>query len=446
MFKLSLPVVIVLLAACPGAGAADEFTLDLSQVLDRMRPYQGESEKGVACDTMTGKVLCGYQGWFTTPGDGSGKGWSHYPRKGAFRPGSCSIDLWPDVSELDEDEKYDTSFRDADGKAMPVFSSHNQKTVLRHFRWMKEHGIDGVFVQRFAVELTAAKDLYHRNVVLNHCREGANRHGRTYAVMYDLTGLGAGQMQTVIDDWKALVERMKLGRDKNDRAYLRHGGKPVVAVWGVGFSDGRRYTLEECAQLVDFLKNDKTCGGCTVMLGIPTSWRTLDGDAVPDKALHELLQKADVLSPWTVGRYDSPRAAARFAEERWKPDLEWCRKHEKDYLPVVFPGFSWHNMNPDKPLNQIPRLKGEFLWSQYFAAKKAGATMIYQAMFDEMDEGTAIFKCSNRPPAGESKFVTEEDVPTDHYLWLTGMGGRVLRGETPATERIPTRERKPAKD
>ncbi len=442
MFRLRWLAILAVLSGCPVLAADQEFRLDSDGVLNRMKPYRGESAPGVACDRMTGKVLCGYQGWFTAPGDGSGKGWSHYPRKGEFRPGACSIDLWPDVSELDEDEKYATPFRDADGKVAPVFSSHQRKTVLRHFRWMKEHGIDGVFVQRFAVELNGLKDLHHRNVVLEHCREGANRNGRTYAVMYDLTGLPAGQVQTVIDDWKLLVDRMQLGRDRNDPAYLHHGGKPVVAVWGVGFNDGRKYTLEECTRLVDFLKNDRKYGNNTVLLGIPSGWRTLDGDAVADKSLHELLRQADVLSPWTVGRYGSPQAAARHAEERWKPDLDWCRAHGKEYLPVVFPGFSWHNMNPDKPLNQIPRLRGEFLWSQFVAAKRAGADMIYLAMFDEMDEGTAIFKCSNRPPVGESKFVVEDDLPSDHYLWLTGQGGRILRGEMPATEGLPPRERK----
>jgi hypothetical protein len=434
----------VLVLACNWSLAgAEEFRLSRQEVIDHMKPYQGEKSQGVTCGTMTGKVLCGYQGWFTAPGDGSGKGWSHYPREGAFRPSSCSIDLWPDMSELDEDEKYATPFRDADGNVAPVFSSHNRKTVLRHFRWMQEYGIDGVFVQRFAVEVTAARELNHRNLVLEHCREGANRHGRTYAVMYDLTGLAGGQMQTVIDDWKLLIDRMKLGRDPNDPTYLHHGGKPVVAVWGVGFSDGRKYTLKECDRLVDFLKNDKHYGNNTVLLGIPTGWRTLDGDAVADRSLHDLLRKADVLSPWSVGRYNSPREAARFAEERWKPDLEWCRKERKEYLPVVFPGFSWHNLNPDQPLNQIPRLKGEFLWSQFVAARKAGAAMLYQAMFDEMDEGTAIFKCSARPPIGASKFVTEDDVPSDHYLWLAGMGGRMLRGTVPVIERLPQRDARP---
>ena len=106
---------------------------------------------------------------------------------------------------------------------------------------------------------------------------------------------------------------------------------------------------------------------------------------------------------------------------------------------MVFPGFSWHNSHPAAPLNQIPRQQGRFLWKQYVEAKQAGATMVYQAMFDEMDEGTAIFKCSNDPPVGDSRFVTLEGLPSDHYLWLTGMGGKLLRGEVRATEEPPQR-------
>ncbi len=48
-------------------------------------------------------------------------------------------------------------------------------------------------------------------------------------------------MGKVIDDWKLLLEKMTITKDP---AYLHHNGKPVVAVWGFGFSDGRKYTLE----------------------------------------------------------------------------------------------------------------------------------------------------------------------------------------------------------
>jgi len=428
------PILALLPGIAAGAGLSRE------EAVARMQPYRGEAFRGVDPSTLTGKVMCGYQGWFNAPEDGSGRGWVHYGKHGRFEPGRCTIDLWPDVAELDDDEKFATPFRHADGQAACVFSSHCRKTVLRHFQWMKEHGIDGAMVQRFGVSTVHPDSLHHCNTVLAHCREGANRHGRAYAVMYDLSGLREGQVQQVIDDWKLLVDRMQISRDRADRAYLHHRGKPVVAVWGIGFNDGRAYRLEECERLVRFLKDDDRYGGSTVMVGVPTGWRTLDRDSVPDRRLHDVLLQADIISPWTVGRYHSPETAARHARERWKPDLQWCLDRSKDYLPVVFPGFSWHNMRPEAPLDQIPRLKGRFLWTQYVEAKRVGATMIYQAMFDEMDEGTAIFKCTNAPPVGASRFVTYEGLPSDHYLWLTGMGGRLIRGEIDPADEMPPRD------
>jgi hypothetical protein len=433
----------LLILACPLPVLAEDAEPTRDVVIAALRPYSGTAVSGVDCSTLTGKVMCGYQGWFTTPGDGSGRGWRHYPSRGQFKPGSCGIDLWPDMSELDEDEKYPTPFRDKEGRVATVFSSHQRKTVIRHFRWMQQYGIDGAFVQRFAVETIDLKDLRHCNTVLAHCREGANRHGRCYAVMYDLSLLPRGGVQRVIEDWKLLVDRMRIGRDAKDAAYLRHKGKPVVAVWGVGFNDGRKYTLAECEQLVDFLQSDRQHGGCTVLLGVPTGWRTLDGDGVNDPSLHRVIGKGDIISPWTVGRYRSLQGVTDHAQKRWRHDLAWCRARGKDYLPVVFPGFSWHNQHPDAPFDEIPRLQGRFLWKQYVEAKQAGVTMIYQAMFDEMDEGTAIFKCGGDPPVGASRFLSLEGLPSDHYLWLTGMGARLLRGEIKATEAPPRRDRPP---
>lgn len=263
---------------------AAEPALTLSQVVAEMKPYEGPISTAAAPTTLNGKVMAGYQGWFTTPDDGSGQRWKHYSRKGEFRPGWCNIDLWPDTSELDDDEKVATPFLHADGRTAYVFSSHNKKTVLRHFDWMQTYGIDGAFVQRFAVSTSSPLDLRHCNTVLSHCREGANCSGRGYAVMYDLSGLRAGGCEQVIQDWKRLVDAMRLGRDERDHAYLRHNGKPVVAVWGIGFNDRRLYTLAECDRLIEFLKNDPQYGGNTVLLGIPTGWRTLDRDSIPDSA------------------------------------------------------------------------------------------------------------------------------------------------------------------
>jgi len=393
-----------------------------------LAPYHGPVVKGVDTKTLTGKVMCGYQGWFGAPGDGhSQPEWRHWTKHpGPLTDGNAKVDLWPDVSELDASQRITTGFKMADGSPAQVFSSFSKPTVLKHFQWMQDYGIDGVFVQRFANGLKDPASLEHCNTVLANCREGANLRGRTYAVMYDLSGLPAGHIDDVINDWRALRKEMAITEDP---AYLNHRGKPVVAVWGIGFNDGRAYTLAECRRLVEFLKNDPAAGGCTVMLGVPTNWRELKSDAVSDPALLDLLAMADILSPWTVGRYTNPTGAARYAENTLKPDLAWCRQRGIDCLPVVFPGFSWRNMN-NGPSDQIPRLRGQFLWSQFCEAKRANVSMVYVAMFDEVDEGTAIFKCANEAPVGQqSKFVTYEGLPGDFYLKLVGKGSKLIRGE-----------------
>lgn len=370
--------------------------------------------------TLDGKVLCGYQGWFNAEGDGAERGWTHWTKgRGLPTADNIKVDLWPDISELTAAERFATGLRFPDGRVAEVFSSFKRETVLRHFRWMRDYGIDGAFIQRFAVGLRDPRSLRHNNTVLGHCRDGAREAGRCYAVMYDLSGLRAGRMGEVIEDWRQLSVT-------NDTAYLRYRGKPLVTVWGVGFNDNRNYTLAECRQLVESLKRD----GCAVMLGVPTRWRERKADAVNDPALHDIIRLADVVSPWTVGRYADVQNHAKHVLPQ---DIAWCRERGLDYLPVVFPGFSWHNMHGG-PLDQIPRRRGAFLWSQFAAVKRAGMTSAYVAMFDEVDEGTAIFKCAPQPPVG---FVGFDDLPSDYYLRLTGFGAKLLRGEIPLTEQPP---------
>lgn len=397
------------------------------------------STRTVNRDSLTGKVMVGYQGWFNCDGDGSNLGWTHWARDRRRRPspGNVTVDLWPDVSEFDPDERYATGFRHANGKVAEVFSSANRKTVLRHFNWMRDYSIDGAFVQRFVNELRRTEHRRNRDSVLDHVRNATKQTGRVYAVMYDLSGLPAGGVKRVIEDWKTLRTEKRVTADKT---YLRHDGKPLVAVWGIGFNDRskpRNYTLAECRDLVIRLRN----GGCAVMLGVPTGWRELNRDSVSDSKLHGILKLADIISPWTPGRYANPKDVSRHAAEYWKPDGKWCAARQLDYMPVVFPGFSWHNLKGEK-LGAIPRLKGQFFWSQMVAAKRSGARMIYVAMFDEVDEGTAIFKCTDNPPVGKGvSFLSNDGLPSDHYLWLTGQGGRLLRGELPMTERLPGRSK-----
>lgn len=353
-------------------------------------------------------------------------------------PGRATVDLWPDVSDLAPGERFDTGFLHPDGRPAQVFSSLHPATVMRHFAWMREYGIDGVFVQRFANGLRNPRVNTFNDAVLANCRAGARQQERVYAVMYDLSGLPAGGVGAVAADWRDLRDR---GGVATDPGYLHQDGRPLVAVWGVGFSDRRDYGLAECHALIVALKRE----GVAVMLGVPTYWREGSRDTIPDPARLETFALADVICPWTVGRYRDDASLATYAKDVLAGDLTWCRERNITFLPVAFPGFSWKNLKGD-PSVSIPRRGGRFLWSQFAAYRSAGLEAAYVAMFDEVDEGTAIFKCVNDPPAaGESRFIDFEGLPSDHYLWLTGQGQRLLRGELPVTAEPPGRSPQPTK-
>ena len=127
--------------------------------------------------------------------------------------------------------------------------------------------------------------------------------------------------------------------------------------------------------------------------------------------------------PWAVGRY----SIKSYSQNNVLQDIKWTESNGVDYVPLVFPGFTWGNLRKDPGLyNQIPRKKGDFLWKQIAGAKSGGAESLYVAMFDEIDEGTAIFKCTNNPPVGASNFLTYEGLPSDHYLHLCGLINRYI--------------------
>jgi len=272
--------------------------------------------------------------------------------------------------------------------------------------------------------------------VFDNCYIASEKHDRLISVMYDLSGSKREVVENAKTDWKLLVDRYGIN-DPHKKNVLTLKGKPVVAIWGVGFKD-REYTLEDIQKLINFFKNDPVYGNCSVLLGVPTGWRTLDRDCINDPKVLELIKSADIVHPWTPGRYNSLTGADEHKATYTINDKKWCDQNDLTYMPVVFPGFSWYNLKKgEAPFNAIPRLKGDFLWRQFYNAISAGAETIYVAMFDEMDEGTCIFKCANNPPVGDSPFNTYEGLPSDYYLWLTGKATQMLRNEIPLSSSKP---------
>jgi hypothetical protein len=344
------------------------------------------------------------------------------------------------MSEFAPAELFDTRMTLADGTPARFYSAWTPATVERHFSWMRDAHLDGVMVQRFVTDLADQSMLRLRNQVTTNVRAGAEKYGRVFAVMYDVTGAnGATLLDSLKRDWSSLVGTLKV--TESDR-YLHHKGKPVLAIWGLGFTD-RAITPAQAQAIITYFKSEAPpAERVTLLGGVPAGWRTLSVDSQTDPAWTAVYQSFDVLSPWSVGRYSTNASADTFRTQRIAPDQVAATALGVDYMPVVFPGFSWKNLKMG-PLNQIPRQGGVFYWHQIDNALRAGASMLFGAMFDEVDEGTALYKVaptSAMQPV-EASFVPlnidGQNLPSDWYLRLTGAASAILRGEAPASATIP---------
>lgn len=392
------------------------------------------------CGSAAGFVLVGYQGWFRCPGDGSpANGWSHWSN-GEPTPDTMAVDLYPDTSELAPDSRCKLPATTIDGKPAYVFSSFRKDTVETHFAWMQQYGIDGALAQRF---INSIPGLQRENdTVLRNIRSAAEDHGRVFAVEYDLSGAHPDTvLQQLQDDWAYLNRAGFIG----NKAYLRLNDKPVVSIWGLGFGDGHHIGDPILAsKIIHWFHNQ----GVAVMGGTPAGWGSLSADSTHDPRWAAIYAQLDIVQPWTIGRYQSMDAANRWKTTHLKPNIALAEKNHQLYMPVIFPGFSWHNLKPKSPKNQIPRLGGEFLWRQAYNARTVGTCMVKIAMFDEVNEGTAILMAvSRRDDAPKPGYWLTLDadgkrLPSDWYLQVATQIKRLFDGNAAPSRKLPI---KPAK-
>jgi hypothetical protein len=90
--------------------------------------------------------------------------------------------MWPDTSGFDQDELCPTGLTLPSGQQAYLFSAENSKTVARHFRWIRDYGIDAVAVQRFASDLVP-KPVRHADIVLHNVIAAAKATGRGFFIM-----------------------------------------------------------------------------------------------------------------------------------------------------------------------------------------------------------------------------------------------------------------------
>ncbi|RYX85994.1 hypothetical protein EON83_04355 [bacterium] len=385
---------------------------------------------------IVGKVTVGYQGWFWATGDGTPwteatKKFFHFnPEPGIEADTKYrTVEMWPDMRE------YTTSFPTSlapygNGQPATMFSSYSDQTVQTHFRWMKENGINTAALQRFGGEVCdypvvkATRDAISVKVM-----NAAQAQGRKFYIMYDCSGWQNFQQKIKTDWTDTIVGALHL---TSSPAYAKQNGKPVVCIWGLGYA-GAPTTGPGNPELSLDVVNWFKANGCYVIGGFPGQWRSGTGDSRPD--FKSVYSAVDMIAPWGVGgipNYDWTKA-----------DLVLANEWGKDYQPMAYPGtsFFWGNRSGK---NLFPRNHGDFMWGYFKNYRQLGIQTCYIAMFDEIDEGTAIFKVAedaSMQPTNQWFLPLDADgvhCSSDFYLRLTNDGGRMIRGELPFSEQHPT--------
>jgi hypothetical protein len=357
--------------------------------------------------TIQGKVLVGYQGWFRCPGDGSNWNyWSHWSAGNAVPAAeTISVDNYPDVTGMDPASLCPVPGMTVQGKQAYLFTSFAPQTEETHFAWMREYGVDGVLYGRFLTALDGdAPD--HEQIVKN-IMAAAEHQGRVFAIDYVLDRSGHTDDEVIAllkSDWAHLVNDIGITKSP---AYLREGGKPVVGIWGFGM-DGDSFVNHPALaqQIIDFLHNE---AHVVIKGGVSAGWRTPGQyGSAPGDEWPALYAQLDIVSPWTVGQYQTLAGVDGWRDGHIAPDMAQTAKNHQLYMPVILPGSSDANNDRNSTRNSVPRIGGQFLWRQAYNARSLGAPMVQIAMFDEVNEGTAIFKVAS----------TRSDAP-DQGWWLT---------------------------
>jgi hypothetical protein len=335
--------------------------------------------------------------------------------------------MWPEMS--DYRKQYPAGKYTLPGGAhATLYSPMDYQTVLRHFQWMRQYGLDGVWLQRFVVDLPGGpeqREYRSMEVVRAHVQQACAETDRVWALAYDLAAMPTDRIfNTLTSDWESLTAKGIL----DDPHYLYHDGKPVLLIWGFYSHDSHNLMTPALGnRFIDYFK-DKGI----YLVGGAGWWWYRD----TDPQWRAMYRRLDTICGWNVGNWRVDDKGKRWADitnyAAGKAAAEGAGIH---YLPIVYPGYSWSKSTPGN-FNLLPRLGGEFYWKQWVALRQAGYKTAYLAMFDEVDEGTAIYKVTNTPP-GQGHFVTCDGYPSDWYLRLAGAGCRMLRRQIPLTRKIP---------
>jgi hypothetical protein len=419
MRKINIPLITVLICLSTACSKNEVKNNTSEKPID----LNDTANNAMASSTgdVVGKITVGYQGWFGAAGDGSPyNSWTHQ-----------NLECWPDVRQYTTTYSGD-KFNQAgvaqpaftgnlgNGQPAKMFSSYDQSTVNTHFLWMQQNGIDCVALQRFGSAFDSdSREKNFRDGMATRVQNAAQTYGRKFYIMYDISGWTNFQTE-IKTDWTNFMQA-----HTSSSAYAQQNGKPVVCIWGIGVS-GRPGNVTSWTDVINWFKSQ----GCYV-IGGPLSGFSTDTPNLP------AYNACNMIMPWMVGKTSNFQAT-------YTSDLSYCNAHGLDYQADLYPGTAFYNTDATRAKNQIPRLHGDFMWSQFAGARNAGVQSVYISMFDEMNEATGILNCAEDAssiPAGNYFLTLDADgvhVSSDFYMRLVNDGGKMIKGITAYQAAEPT--------
>lgn len=390
---------------------------------------------------VLGKLAVYYHGGFFAQDDGSPTNvWNDWTKSNdSPSKNMVTFELYPDVREYNK--LYQTQLSNlGNGQPAKLFSSWDVSTLDLHFRWMLMNKIDVVAVQVCYILI----DYVHSRNLKRKCSLDFQRLGR-HIVGNPLYGAQADEMirkiRTVsakfdlrfyitwnLSDWTNYeteldtdVNRVSgLGVFSHPYAHQRSNDNSLKPVIGLQVID-----ITKALGILKIIKNSLK-PAYYVICGVPKLWlrwnSTYEG---------KLADACDMIQSWPVGELLDIGHVVRYQFEDLGPGFEFVRSHNTAYQAVLFPGFAISN-NQTGARNKIPRLHGDFLWSQFANLRAIGirSAMVYS--FDGYNDATAIAKAaedSSMIPIDQYFLRLDVDgvrVSSDFYLRVTAEGNRLM--------------------
>lgn len=260
--------------------------------------------------------------------------------------------------------------------------------------------------------------------------QAAAKYGVGWAIEYDLSSANISGQDNNIGEVLLTDLNGAAGLGFFDNAtYFHHNGKPVVELWGFGIN--KRVTPSAAMDIVTMVKN----AGYHVVLGVQQAWRS-ELQNTTETPYGDVYKVADTIQPWTVGSYGNDNLEGFYTGTQ-QPDAQELSSLGIGSSIVIWPGSSSGNSlqdfvpgNPSIPVyEKNPRYNGTYYNTQIDHAVSLKPQFIFTAMFDEVNEGTAIMPTlrSNELPTNAQFIGLDDDQDHGYYLTRAGYATQALK-------------------